>query len=68
MNDRWCFRTDGDGHNYLVPIGHVNLFKFLLEKGELQNDYGQFIETFDKLRCDTISQFSFENPKKDIWI
>ena len=46
---------------------HVEQFEALLKKGDLQDDYTEFIKIYDKFRCDTILQFSFENPKKDVW-
>lgn len=61
MTQRWCFATDGDGHNFLIPVELSSLFDELLENGE-EDRYEKFNNTFDQYSCDSFLNFSFENP------
>ena len=62
MTQRWCFKTDGDGHNFLIPVELSKLYTELLEKGDELEDYAEFNNTFDQYGCDSFLNFSFESP------
>ena len=61
MTQRWCFKQDDDGHNFLIPVELSSLFDKLLENGE-EDGYAEFCNTFDQYDCDSFLNFSFENP------
>lgn len=62
MRQRWCFKRDDDGHNYLIPVELSSLFDELLENGE-EDGYAEFCNTFDQYGCDSFLNYSFEKPE-----
>ena len=65
---RYRFVKDDDGHNYLIPVDltedfYDDLVQCLTVEGGLS--YCKFNNTFDQYRCDSISNFTFENPLED---
>lgn len=64
---RWCFKTDDDGHRYLIPADEAEEFENLLREAYGEEDFIKFEESFDKYRCSgSIQQYSFLNPRKDL--
>lgn len=61
---RYCFARDGDGHNYLIPVGTQHVFYSLLEQGE-DDGYAEFNNRFEEYRCDSVLNWTFEDPKED---
>lgn len=60
VTQRWCFKQDDDGHNFLIPVELSSLFNELVER---QDDYyTEFNNTFDQHSCDSFLNYSFENP------
>jgi hypothetical protein len=64
MTQRWCFQRDDSGHNYLIPAEESEWFHKELEKDWDDPDY-QFDDLFGRYRCDSTSNYTFENPKED---
>lgn len=62
MTQRWCFKRDDDGHNYLIPVELSSLFDELEQNGE-EDGYAEFCNTFDQYICDSFLNYSFENPQ-----
>lgn len=61
MTQRWCFKQDDDGHNFLIPVELSSLFNELVER---QDDYyAEFNNTFDQYGCDSFLNYSFERPE-----
>ena len=42
--------SDGDGHNYLIPLHKHSLFNKLLDKGDKTDDYEEFEGEFGDYR------------------
>ena len=64
MSDqRWCFRSDEDGHGYLIPSERRDEFdRLLYEVGE-SDGYVSFTDAFDKYRAGgSFQQYTFTNP------
>lgn len=61
---RFRFVSDDDGHNYLIPAELDIKFDEMLEDGE-DDYYAEFNNTFSKYRCDSVSNWTFENPKEE---
>ena len=59
---RYNFITDGDCHWYLLPTTLNERFSELLDNGE-EDYYCEFNNTFDQYRCDSPSNYTFENPE-----
>lgn len=62
---RYCFKRDDDGHNYMIPVDIADLFTNLLINGE-EDYYAEFNSTFMEYSCGGFTDFSFENPQEDI--
>lgn len=60
---RYCFKRDDDGHNYMIPVEMSELFDKTLDDWE--DDYVEFNNNFDSLRIDALTNWTFENPKED---
>ena len=58
---RYRFVKDDDGHNYIIPAHMYSMFV------ELQTeDYiVEFNYHFENSRCDSVSNWTFENPKEE---
>lgn len=63
MPERWMFMTT-DGHNYMIPEGMREIFIKLDEQG-YEDDWCDFNNTFDEYRIDSMTNWTFENPKED---
>ncbi len=61
MSDRWCFKRDDDGHDYLIPLDMVEEFDKLLY--ETDDHYESFINKFDEMRIGYPSGYSFTDPR-----
>ena len=59
---RYCFKNDGEGHNFLIPVDLSNDFDKSLEDGEA-DWYADFNNRFEQYSCDSVCNWSFENPK-----
>ena len=62
MTQRWCFKQDDDGHNFLIPVELSSKFSEMLVSAINEEDYAEFNNTFDQYGCDSFLNFSFENP------
>lgn len=60
---KYRFVKDDDGHNYLIPAELTQEFYDELCT-EDENEFS-FLLMFDKYRCDSISNYTFENPLID---
>lgn len=52
MGGEWIFRTDDDGHWYLIPLHMAEEFDSLLSLGQDEDDYLDFEMTFGACRSD----------------
>lgn len=65
-NKRYCFVTDNDCHNYLIPLDKKEEFyKFNeMSDDEFNDHYDEWIKSdFDSYRIDSREAWSFENPQ-----
>lgn len=62
---RYCFRSDGEGHNFMIPIQLSNKFSQMLEEGE-KDWYASFCNEFNEYSIDAMTNWSFEDPKEDM--
>lgn len=51
MNKRFCFRSDDDGHWYIMPTSKADRFDEIMSMGEAGEDLF-FEEGFDEFRID----------------
>ena len=58
---KFCFVSDDDGHNYLIQLEDRDDFFYLLGL----EDWSEFGNKFDQYKIDSISNWTFENPKED---
>lgn len=61
---RHCFVTDGDGHNFLIPHTLIDDFETSLENGEADY-YADFNNKFGQYAIDSMTNWTFEDPKED---
>lgn len=59
---KFIFVRDDDAHWYMIPVSLEDQFNVLLGLGE-EDCYADFINKFDDYRCNSPSDFSFENPE-----
>ncbi|MNR05009.1 hypothetical protein D3C85_1210110 [compost metagenome] len=59
---KYRFVVDDDGHNYLIPADIASKFYAELEK-EWCDPECKFEELFNQYRCNSVSNFTFENPE-----
>lgn len=62
MTQRWCFKQDDDGHNFLIPVELSSKFSEMLVSAINEEDYAEFNNAFDQYSCDSFLNYSFENP------
>lgn len=62
MPSKFRFRTDGDGHWYLIPAELSTMFSQMLDDGE-EDYYCEFNNKFEEYRCDCPSNYTVENPE-----
>lgn len=62
MTQRWCFKQDDDGHNFLIPVELSSKFSEMLVSAIDEGDYAEFNNMFDEYVCDSFLNYSFENP------
>ena len=63
MTQRWCFKQDDDGHNFLIPVEVSSKFSEMLVSAIDEEDYAEFNNTFDQYSCDSFLNFTFEKPE-----
>jgi hypothetical protein len=63
MTQRWCFRSDDDGHYYLIPLELAKKFSSDMNKAYETDDFG-IVDWVDEYRCSYhTSCYSFTNPE-----
>ena len=62
LDNRYCFKGDGEGHWYCLPVGLRKKFLELLESNmdNFEREFGGFRMSGGP------GSFSFENPKEDL--
>ena len=64
--ERFCFESDGDCHNFLIPLSKRELFEKLKEQGE-DDEYEAFNDEFSEYMIDGIEGcYSFEKVEEMI--
>lgn len=60
---RWCFREDDDGHDYLIPLELTEKFRVDMEVAYETDDFS-IVDWADEYRCECwIGCYSFSNPQ-----
>ncbi len=62
---RYCFKRDDDGHNYMIPVSMSRLFFDLLINGE-EDCYAEFNNVFMEYSCGSFTDWTFENPEEGV--
>ena len=62
MTQRWCFRSDDDGHDYLIPVELERKFSSDMEKAYETDDFS-IVDWIDEYRCCHPSAYFFTNPE-----
>jgi hypothetical protein len=64
-DQRWCFRRDDDGHNYLIPVELQKDFNMMLNEAFRSDDHDAFNEKFNQYQRDHWTSFTFTDPRDD---
>ena len=65
MSDRrYCYRTDDDGHEYLVPVDVVDEFEAHLRE-IYEEEAWDLIDKVNQYRIDGIHMYTFTDPQED---
>jgi hypothetical protein len=63
---RWCFASDDDGHDYLIPVELREKFKADMEKAYSSDDFSG-VDWVDQYRTGChINCYSFADPKDNL--
>ena len=61
---RFCFVTDGEGHNFLIPTELSLDFYGDLEVGE-EDAYAEFSNKYGQYAIDSMTNWTFTDPRED---
>lgn len=61
---RYCFVTDGEGHNFLIPHTLKAAFHESLANGEA-DWYAEFNNTYGQYAIDSLTNWTFADPKEN---
>lgn len=60
---KYCFVSDYDCHNYLIPFNLKSEFESLRDESDENEDYSKFNDLFSKYMINGIEGYYFEEPE-----
>ena len=61
---RYVFCQDQDSHWYMVPEVHAARFRDMCEHAYANEDFEDFYDAFESMRCASPTSYSFVEPER----